>query len=64
MAKREKRFVRTYSEGVFGCNEIWVDTQTGVNYFYRQNGNSGGLTVLLDRDGKPVVSTLPVQVED
>ena len=64
MAKREKRFVRTYSEGVFGCNEIWVDTQTGVNYFYRQNGNSGGLTVLLDRDGKPVVSTLPVQIED
>ena len=64
MAKKEKRFVRTYSEGVFGCNEIWVDTQTGVNYFYRQNGNSGGLTVLLDRDGKPIVSTLPVQVED
>lgn len=64
MAKREKRFVRTYSEGVFGSNEIWVDTQTGVNYFYRKNGYSGGLTVLLDRDGKPVVSALPVQVED
>lgn len=64
MAKKEKRFVRTYSEGVFGCNEIWVDTQTGVNYFYRQNGNSGGLTVLLDRDGKPVVSPLPIQIEE
>ena len=64
MAKKEKRFVRTYSEGVFGCNEIWVDTQTGVNYFYRQNGTSGGLTVLLDRDGKPVISPLPIQIED
>lgn len=64
MAKKEKRFVRTYSEGVFGSNEIWVDTQTGVNYFYRQNGNSGGLTVLLDRDGKPIVSTLPVIIEE
>ena len=64
MAKKDKRFVRTYSEGVFGCNEIWVDTQTGVNYFYRQSGNSGGLTVLLDREGKPIISALPVQEED
>ena len=64
MAKKDKRFVRIYSEGVFGCNEIWVDTQTGVNYFYRQNGNSGGLTVLMDRDGKPIVSPLPINTEE
>ena len=64
MAKKEKRFVRTYSDGAFGCNEIWVDTQTGVNYFYHVSGNAGGLTVLLDRDGRPVVSPLPIQTED
>lgn len=52
----EKRFVRTLSQGVFGTMEIWVDTQTGVNYLFRQNGYAGGMTVLLDREGKPVIS--------
>ena len=33
--------------------EVWVDTETGVNYLYHR-GNAGGLTVLLDKDGKPV----------
>ncbi|MEG0377498.1 MAG: DUF6440 family protein [Eubacterium sp.] len=36
--------------------EIWVDQDTGVNYMYRRYGNSGGLTVLLDGEGKPVIS--------
>ena len=57
----EKRFVRTLSQGVLGTTEIWVDTQTGVNYLFHQSGYAGGLTVLLDREGKPVISPLPVQ---
>ncbi len=60
MAK-EKRFVRTYTDGTFGSNEIWVDTQTGVNYLFHASGYAGGLTVLLDREGKPVISALPVE---
>ena len=48
----EKRFVKIYSDGVMNVSEIWVDTQTGVNYFYHAAGYSGGLTVLLDREGK------------
>ena len=59
----EKRFVRIYSDGMVTVNEIWVDTRTGVNYFYHAAGNSGGLTPLLDREGRPVVSALPVQEE-
>ena len=59
----EKRFVRIYSDGMVTVNEIWVDTRTGVYYFYHAAGNSGGLTPLLDRDGRPVVSALPVQEE-
>ena len=35
---------------------IYVDTATGVNYLYIQNGYSGGLTPLLDADGKPIVT--------
>ena len=44
-------------------SEIWVDTMTGVNYFFHASGYAGGLTVLLDREGKPVISPLPVQEE-
>ena len=58
-----KRFVRTYTQGTLNSMEIWVDTQTGVNYLFHQSGYGGGLTVLLDRDGKPVVSPLPVKDE-
>ncbi len=60
MAK-DKRFVRIHTDGVMSGNEIWVDTETGVNYFFHASGNAGGLTPLLDRDGKPLVSTLPVK---
>ena len=56
MAK-DKRFERVYSQGM-GTMEIWVDKQTGVNYLYRQSGYSGGLTLLLDKDGKPVISSI------
>ena len=35
---------------------IYVDRETGVNYLYVQMGYSGGLTPLLDADGKPVVT--------
>ena len=63
MAK-DKRFVKIYSAGAFSGTEIWVDTQTGVNYFFHAAGNAGGLTVLLDRDGKPVISPLPIQERD
>ena len=58
MAKTDERFVKTYSQGTINIIEIWVDKETGVNYIYREAGYSGGLTVLLDSDGKPVVSKL------
>ena len=50
MAK-EKRFEKVYSQGSMSANEIWVDTQTGVQYFYY----SGGLAVLVDAEGKPLL---------
>ena len=52
----EKRFERIYRQGGPWGMEILVDRETGVNYLYRREGNSGGLTVLLDKDGKPVVT--------
>ena len=58
-----KRFVRTYSQGVFNGFEIWVDKETGVNYIYRQCGYGGGMTPLLDASGKPIVTPLPADPE-
>lgn len=63
MAK-DKRFVRILAEGKLSSSEIWVDTVTGVNYFYHNAGYGAGLTVLLDRDGRPVISPLPISQDD
>ena len=60
MAKKQERFVRIHSENM-GGEQIIVDKVTGVNYLFVQSGYAGGLTVLLDRDGKPVISPLPLQ---
>ena len=59
MAEKKDRFERIYKEGAFGDGfEIWVDTETGVNYVWRATGYAGGLTVLLDREGKPVITAV------
>ena len=64
MAKKEKRFIKTWSDGALGSNEIWVDRETGVNYLYHQAGYSGGLTVLLNRDGTPVITPIPKDYDE
>ena len=60
MNKKEKRFEKVYSQSGMnaGSMEIWVDRETGVNYLFRASGYGGGLTVLLDREGKPVISPI------
>lgn len=60
MAKNE-RFEKIYSQGAVNVTEIWVDKETGVNYVFHICGNAGGMTPLLDRDGKPVVSPIYYQ---
>ena len=61
MAKDNKRFV-VYKEAM-GLSEITIlmDRKTGVNYLYYSSGYGGGLTPLLDHDGKVVVT--PVKDE-
>lgn len=59
MGKKEmERFEKTYSQGSLNVTEIWVDKETGVNYLFRASGYAGGLTPLLDREGKPVISAI------
>ena len=53
------RFEIVYKEGnalVTGLKMVLVDKETGVNYLFVQSGYAGGLTPLLDADGKPVVT--------
>ena len=61
-----KRFIKTHSQGGFAENlmQIWVDKSTGVNYLYSASGYAGGLTVLLNRDGTPVVTPVPNQYDE
>lgn len=60
MAKKEERFIKVHSENM-GSEMILVDRKTGVNYLFVSSGYAGGLTVLLNRDGTPIVSSLPVE---
>ena len=59
MARKEERFVKVLVDnGGFTENQmaIYVDRQTGVNYLFTQSGYAGGLCVLVDRDGKPIIT--------
>ena len=59
MAKSEEsRFVEVLSEGSMMSTQrtILVDKKTGVNYLWVHDGYKGGLTVMLDADGKPIVT--------
>ena len=67
MAKKDDRFIKVYSHGggfSKPATYILVDRETGVNYLYAASGYSGGLTVLLDKDGKPVITPVPNKYDE
>ena len=49
------RFEVVYKEN-HSAGIMFVDKETGVNYLFVQMGYAGGLTPLLDADGKPFVT--------
>ena len=55
---KNNRFEKIYTQGKITAMEIWVDKETGVNYLFCQSGYAGGMTPLLDKDGKPVVTPI------
>ena len=61
MAKYE-RFLKVFTQRGVSLTEIWVDKETGVNYMFHASGYAGGLTPLLDKDGRVVVT--PVENVD
>ena len=62
MAKKDERFEAIYRDGSQleegGIRQILVDRETGVNYLVWKAGYAGGITPLLDRDGKVIVTPL------
>ncbi len=53
------RFDIVYKQGnsiTKGLKMVLVDKETGVNYLFFQSGYAGGLTPLLDAEGKPIVT--------
>lgn len=60
MAKKDERFEVIFRDGSQlreeGVRQILVDKQTGVNYLVWQCGYAGGITPLLDAEGKVVVT--------
>lgn len=51
VAAEDRRFL---SDG-YGTAYVITDTHTGVQYMYYYYSHSGGLTVLVDADGKPLI---------
>ena len=62
MAK-DDRFIKVYEQGgiLNDTIQVLVDKKTGVNYMFVHSGHAGGLTPLLDRDGKPVITQIPCE---
>lgn len=58
MTDKDKRFIKVYSQGMMDGCEIWIDKATGVNYLFKFSGYAGGLTPLLDANGKPLITPL------
>lgn len=53
-ATQKSRFIYTGGLNVSDASII-VDTETGVMYLWKTDYYKGGLTVMLDRDGKPLI---------
>lgn len=52
---KEKRFRFKDSQGIMENVRTITDTETGVQYLFVKSGYAGGLSPLLDRDGKPLL---------
>ena len=43
-----------YTQGVADATRVLLDTKTGMLYLEMHDGYAGGITPLLDSDGKPM----------
>ena len=57
---KKKRFVEVYSQGLLNVAKVLDDTETGVNYLLGSHSKriGTGMTILVDQNGKPVVTPI------
>lgn len=62
MKGKDNRFVVVLKEGSSlkdeGVRQILVDKETGVHYLSLKSGYGLGITPLLDKDGKPIITKI------
>ena len=51
--ENNRRFVEVYRD--YFSNVIYVDSKTNVMYYWHKDGYSGGLTVMIDENGQPLL---------
>ncbi len=56
MSKNDRFEVLYQETGLKSEKAIFADKETGVNYLFIADGFGGGLTPLLDAEGKPVIT--------
>jgi len=50
-----ERFILSDKKGRMEGTRIITDTKTGVQYLFANWGSAGGLTLLVNKDGKPLI---------
>ena len=63
--KSDRFICAEVSGGAFDTQvcRVLIDRKTGVNYLWTAAGYAGGLTVLVDAEGKPIVTAIPKDEE-
>lgn len=51
----KKRFEAIYTQGTLEQYKVIRDNETGVLYMVTHTGAGGGLTVMVDKEGNPLV---------
>lgn len=59
----DKRFEDVYTQGKMEVTKIIRDNETGVLYMFHYDDLTSGLTVMVDKDGKPLVDKDFIPVE-
>ena len=50
------KIVYDYDNAIAVCCKIIKNTKTGINYLINIQDYAGGITILLDKDGNPMLS--------
>jgi len=58
------RFLVGRRKGALKGTKVITDTRTGVQYLFAWDGYAGGLTLLVDKDGKPLVEEIVQKQEE